>query len=158
MSEQNSFTLDLSLKKKFLKKKWYFSSFFPDLYYFLLDPTLPYYLNFPRNSQGKHSCIIERLLELVIKWDCTYPCPHLRLSLDGHSSCVEPRDSYQGWQMLPGIVTLQLCVKHCPITQEYIFCSLAKRGELFLRLKNYFINSAGPWRSKHTSYRLCMHC
>lgn len=92
------------------------------------------------------------------KWDCIYPCPLQRLSLDGNSSCVEPRDSYQGWQMLPGILTLQLGVKHCPITKGYIFCCLAKSGERFLRLKNYFLTSAGPWRTKHTSCRLYMHC
>lgn len=83
------------------------------------------------------------------KWDCTYPCPLQRLSLDGNSSCLEPRDWHQGWQMLPGILPLQLCVKCCPVTKTYIFCCLAKSGELFLRFKSYFLNSGGPWRTKH---------
>lgn len=144
--------------KPYTKTLWYFPSFFPDSYYFLLDLTLRYYLNFPRNSRGRHSCVIKRLLEVLRKWDCIYTCPLQRLSLDGNSPCVEPRDSYQGWQMLPGILTLQLCVTRCPITQAYIFCCLAKIRELFLRLKNYFLNSAGPWRSKHVSYRLYVHC
>jgi len=76
---------------------WYFCSFLPDLYYFLLSPTLHYHLNFPRNSHCRHSDIIKRFLEVVRKWPCTYTRQLPRLPSGSNTSCIELWALYQGW-------------------------------------------------------------